>query len=81
MDTMSARPASLSECSFSRHSSKIRAPCGNPACEDLCGGYRATDIPTATRTDLIFSQSRDVIEMCQFTSNSRNKLNVLTATN
>ena len=29
---------------------EIRASCGNTARGDLCGGYRATDIPTATRT-------------------------------
>src|SRR5271157_2128498 len=29
--------------------SKIRAVCGKSARTDLCGGHRATDVPTATR--------------------------------
>jgi hypothetical protein len=43
----------LAQRSFCCHSSKIRASCGNTARGDLCGGYRVTDIPTATRTVLL----------------------------
>jgi len=31
-----------------RHSSKVGAVCGNSACTDLCGGWSAMAIPTAT---------------------------------
>jgi hypothetical protein len=31
-----------------------RARCGNSARRDLCGGYRATDIPIAIRNPLLF---------------------------
>jgi hypothetical protein len=50
MDPDAARPTSLPLSSLSRYSSKIRASCGNAARGDLCGGYRATGIPTATRS-------------------------------
>ncbi len=38
VDPGSARPTSLSPSSLRRHSSKIRASCGNTARGDLCGG-------------------------------------------
>src|SRR5271157_457086 len=34
--------------------SKIRAVCGKSARTDLCGGHRATDVPTATCKKAIF---------------------------
>src|ERR1039458_1782365 len=44
----------LAKRSLGRHSSKIRASCGNAARGDLCGGYRATGIPTATQGTVSF---------------------------
>ncbi len=40
-------PVSFS--AIQRHSSTIGAVCGNSARTDLCGGRRASDVPTATR--------------------------------
>ncbi len=37
---------------------KIRASCGNATRGDLRGGYRVTDIPTATRTEHLKSRPR-----------------------
>src|ERR1035437_6704304 len=34
------------------NAAKTRASCGSAARGDLCGGYRVTDIPTATQTGL-----------------------------
>ena len=43
-----SRAASLSRATLRRQPSEIRASCGRSARGDLCGGYRATGIPTAT---------------------------------
>ena len=48
LDTLPACAASLSRATLRRQPSAIRASCGRSARGDLCGGYRATDIPTAT---------------------------------
>src|SRR5215831_2449280 len=41
-------PTSLSQRTLCRHPSKVGTVCVNRASTGLCGGYRATDIPTAT---------------------------------
>src|SRR6516165_853728 len=44
-------PTSLSQRTLCRHPSKVGTVCVNRASTGLCGGYRATDIPTATAAD------------------------------
>src|SRR6516164_2270888 len=44
-------PTSLSQRTLCRHPSKVGTVCVNRASTGLCGGYRATDIPTATSPD------------------------------
>ena len=44
-------PTSLSQRTLCRHKSKVGTVCVNRASTGLCGGYRATDIPTATSPD------------------------------
>src|SRR5262250_583062 len=43
-------PTSLSQRTLCRHTSKVGTVCVNRASTGLCGGYRATDIPTATES-------------------------------
>src|ERR1022692_344947 len=49
MVTPTAGAPSLSRAALCRHTSKIRASCGNAARGDPCGGQRATAVPTATQ--------------------------------
>src|SRR5215472_1325479 len=45
-------PTSLSQRTLCRHPSKVGTVCVNRASTGLCGGQRATAVPTATAHDL-----------------------------
>src|SRR5262245_37004702 len=49
MDSECEDPASSSERALRRQISEVGAVCSNPARTDLCGGRRATGVPTATK--------------------------------
>src|SRR5260370_1122346 len=58
-----ARPRRL--IFWDSRTSARRASCGSAACGDPCGGYRATDIPTATVAELnddYIANMEDVLE-------------------
>src|SRR5579884_916397 len=48
MDSALSRSASLSHATLRRPASAVEAVCVKYARTDLCGGYSATSIPTAT---------------------------------